>query len=278
MNYQPQPQAEPPLDWPHYGIGFVPAVRRGFKKYAAFSGRASRGEYWWWTLFVVLVYFVVGGLAGGIGVATSPDGGETPGALGVLLIIVWLVFMLALLVPTIAVSVRRLHDAGYSGLMYLLSFIPFVGGIILIVFCALPTSPQAVRYGPPGAAGPYDPYGSPGPYGGYQEVQPGSYPGGSPAGYGPPQQGYGQQGYGQQGYGQQDYGQQGYQQEYGQPSYGQPNYGQPNYSPQGYGARSQPDHPQQGYGQQGYGQQGYGQPAQGEQSEDRRGDEEPPQR
>ena len=47
--YQPTPQtgAEPPLEWPWYGIGFVAAVKRFFKKYATFNGRASRGEYWW---------------------------------------------------------------------------------------------------------------------------------------------------------------------------------------------------------------------------------------
>ena len=40
----------PPLDWPHYGIGFLPAVKRAFQKYATFSGRASRSEFWWWVL------------------------------------------------------------------------------------------------------------------------------------------------------------------------------------------------------------------------------------
>jgi hypothetical protein len=56
VSYQPDPTGTgqappPPLDLPHYGIGFVDAVKRGFKKYATFKGRASRSEYWWWTLF-----------------------------------------------------------------------------------------------------------------------------------------------------------------------------------------------------------------------------------
>ena len=45
----------PPLDWPHYGIGFLPAVKRAFQKYATFSGRASRSEFWWWVLANAIV-------------------------------------------------------------------------------------------------------------------------------------------------------------------------------------------------------------------------------
>ena len=69
MSYQPYPSgtaqlsSPPPLDLPHYGIGFVDAVKRGFKKYATFTGRASRSEYWWWTLFTSATYLVLG-LAG----------------------------------------------------------------------------------------------------------------------------------------------------------------------------------------------------------------------
>jgi Protein of unknown function (DUF805) len=67
-NHQPQPSggtrpAPPSLDLPYYGIGFVDAVKRGFRKYATFTGRASRSEYWWWVLFTFTGYLVLGLLA-----------------------------------------------------------------------------------------------------------------------------------------------------------------------------------------------------------------------
>ncbi len=145
---------DPPLDWPHYGIGFLPAARRAFRKYATFSGRASRGEYWWFVVFVFLGLIVLGLLSALIGVATSPgpvtaDGSRPIGPAGAVLLGLTGLCYLATIVPSLSVSVRRLHDAGYSGWMVLLNLIPYVGGLVVIVLCALPTSPAAVRYGPP---------------------------------------------------------------------------------------------------------------------------------
>src|SRR3712207_7305441 len=74
-----QPMLQPPLDWPHYGVGFRDAIVRGFKKYATFAGRASRSEYWWWTLFTTIVFIALSVPAFVIGMETSPDGGQTPG-------------------------------------------------------------------------------------------------------------------------------------------------------------------------------------------------------
>ncbi|HET9647676.1 MAG TPA: DUF805 domain-containing protein [Microlunatus sp.] len=231
MSYQapsgyPVTGGEPPLDHPWYGIGFVDAVKRAFKKYATFQGRASRGEYWWWALATSVVFIVLSVLAVVLMIATSPDGGSTPGVGGIVVYVVIVLVGLGVIVPSIAVAVRRLHDAGYSGWFYLLSLIPSVGGIILLVLCVMPTSPQAPKYGPPIPEG-------------WNPIYPGSA---APQGYGQPP--YGQQGYGQQGYGPQGYG----QQRYGQQGYGQQGYGQPPYGQQGYG--------QQGYGEQDYGQQG----------------------
>jgi len=142
-------QTQPPsLDWPHYGISFGGAITRGFKKYAKFEGRASRSEYWWWTLFTGLVLTVLGLLSLVIGVQTSPDGGETPGAPAVPLLVLLGLFYLAVLVPTIALTVRRLHDVGYSGWLVLLALIPSVGGLILLVFAVLPSSPAGAKYDP----------------------------------------------------------------------------------------------------------------------------------
>ena len=137
----------PPLDWPHYGIGFVAAVKRGFQKYATFSGRASRSEFWWWALANAIVGTVLYLLTVGLGVATASKPGQVIGpggwAFGILLV----VWALAVIIPNIAVTIRRLHDAGYSGWFYLFSV--FGLGIVTLVLCAMETSPVAAKYGPP---------------------------------------------------------------------------------------------------------------------------------
>ena len=106
---------------------------------------------------------------------------------------IYFLVALALFLPSLAVAVRRLHDAGYSGWYYLLGLIPLVGGIILIVFLAKQTSPQGAQYDPvpPGGYG-YAPqvgqgYGQPG---GYPQTYDGGY--GQPPATGeyPPASGY----------------------------------------------------------------------------------------
>ena len=148
MSYQPQPSnaASPPLELPHYGISFGGAVARGFKKYATFTGRASRSEYWWWTLFTFLTYLVLGLVTYIVGTVTSRDGGRTPGLVAVPLIILFAAFFLGILVPTLALTVRRLHDAGYSGLFALLLLIPYLGSLIILIFALLPSSPAGAKY------------------------------------------------------------------------------------------------------------------------------------
>jgi uncharacterized membrane protein YhaH (DUF805 family) len=133
---------------PHYGISFSGAVARGFKKYATFTGRASRSEYWWWTLFTFLTYLVLGLVTYVVGTVTSRDGGRTPGLVAVPLIILFAAFFLGILVPTLALTVRRLHDAGYSGLFALLLLIPYLGSLIILIFALLPSSPAGARYDP----------------------------------------------------------------------------------------------------------------------------------
>ena len=114
-------------------MGFQQAVETVFSKYADFSGRARRSEYWYFFLFNVLVYFVIS-------------------LLGIFLQ-QWLINVLsgiysfAVLIPTLAVSWRRLHDTGRSGLWFLLTFIP-IGQIVYIVFLCLDSQPGSNQYGP----------------------------------------------------------------------------------------------------------------------------------
>lgn len=92
---------------------------RPLKRYAEFSGRSSRAEFWWFFLFMMIIYMVVWGvLFGTIGLSAAASGNQNPmvmfGALGVVGIFM-ILFYLALLIPTIAVQVRRLHDTNRSG-------------------------------------------------------------------------------------------------------------------------------------------------------------------
>ena len=95
-------------------------------QYADFSGRARRKEYWMFFLFNIIFALVLGFIDGLLGTFSAETGWGLLGG----------IYTLALLIPGIAVCVRRLHDVGKSGLYYLLIFIPLIGAIILLVwFC-----------------------------------------------------------------------------------------------------------------------------------------------
>ncbi len=93
------------------------------KKYAVFNGRARRQEYWMFVLVNVIVALVLTFIDSQIGLLGESGYGVLSG-----------IYSLAILVPSIAVSVRRLHDTDRSGLWYLIAFIPF-GGFALLYFC-----------------------------------------------------------------------------------------------------------------------------------------------
>ena len=107
------------------------------KKYAVFSGRARRKEFWMYILFYFIIAVVLGIIDGVIG---------TGGILGGL-------YGLALLVPTLAVSVRRLHDTNRSGWFILIGLIPLIGWIILLVFYCMDSQAGDNQYGPYPKAG-----------------------------------------------------------------------------------------------------------------------------
>lgn len=104
-----------------------------FKKYGDFSGRARRAEYWWFSLGLTLIAVVL------TIVASLFDSGLGLVPLGL--------FMLATLIPSIAVSIRRLHDSGKSGWFYLLSLIPVIS-LILLVFMFLDSEKTPNKWGP----------------------------------------------------------------------------------------------------------------------------------
>ncbi|WP_433876050.1 DUF805 domain-containing protein [Sinomonas atrocyanea] len=144
--------AAPPLWAPHYGISFRDAIRRFFAKYATFTGRAGRGEYWWWVLASVIVSIILQVV---ITAGTSYDayGRPVPGPVAILGYILVAAFTLATLVPSIAVTVRRLHDVNLSGWLALVALVPFLGPIAVLVMVLLPSNPAGQRFDRPTAGG-----------------------------------------------------------------------------------------------------------------------------
>ncbi len=114
------------------------------KKYADFSGRARRTEYWYFALFNLLIFVVLGIIAGVMGSFSNANNGvaATPA------VIIFSLYYLAVLVPSLAVSVRRLHDTGRSARWLLISLVPFIGGIWFLILLLLDSVPGANQWGP----------------------------------------------------------------------------------------------------------------------------------
>ncbi|MDR6413687.1 DUF805 domain-containing protein [Pseudarthrobacter sulfonivorans] len=152
---QTQPQAikggDVPLWAPYYGASFPIAAKRFFKKYATFSGRASRSEYWWWMLAAVAVSIVLNTIVGlGTTAATSLGDAPTYGPVAIFGYILLVIWGLATLVPSLALTVRRLHDGNFSGWLLLLVLVPFLGALAVLVFTILPSNPAGQRFDQPG--------------------------------------------------------------------------------------------------------------------------------
>jgi len=235
-----------PVGQPLYGASFGQAVKRFFKGYVKFSGRASRSEFWWAMLFTFLISLVVqipfwivwsivmvraASASGTVDDLAMEQ--ELLGLSGIMLLVIGLMVLvsLAIVLPTYAVMWRRLQDANFHGAFMLLSFAGL--GIVPLVMCALPSNPLGARFDPAyagqAAAYGYDQLYTP-------QVSP-AYGQSSPYGSAPQASAqYGQQPYGQPS---QPYSQ-GYQQ------------GTPSAIPQSYGGQSYGGTP---YGQQPEGQQ-----------------------
>ena len=102
------------------------------KKYAEFSGRARRAEYWMFALINLIVCAILYGVGLALGIGEGIEA----------------VYGLAVLLPSLAVSARRLHDTGRSGWWLLVGAIPVIGWVPLVVFFLQDSVPEANRYGP----------------------------------------------------------------------------------------------------------------------------------
>lgn len=136
-------------------MGFMEAVRHVFQNYATFSGRARRSEYWYFTLFNVLVEMVGYGVSAGsavgamAGAAYNSRAGVSTG-LGLSSVVMALlgIYSLVIILPSLAVTCRRLHDVGKPGSYILFILIPMVGPILLLVWELQDSMPGENQYGP----------------------------------------------------------------------------------------------------------------------------------
>ncbi len=124
-------------------MDMVTAVKTVLGKYAIFSGRAARPEYWWWVLATVILFFVLGLIDGALVApmmgfeAFEPNAGQPLSVIA----------SLALLVPNLAVAARRLHDTDRSGWWLLLGLIPLIGSLVLIFFLVQKGTEGSNRFG-----------------------------------------------------------------------------------------------------------------------------------
>jgi uncharacterized membrane protein YhaH (DUF805 family) len=124
---------------PFVGAPFTEALRRFWKKYTVFTGRASRSEFWWWwitSLGIGLVLQLVPQ-------AFKPDSPLLENPVGSYLFVLWVVVTL---VGSLALGARRLHDANRSGFWQFLHAVPGVGSLVLIVMFLLPSNPKGRRF------------------------------------------------------------------------------------------------------------------------------------
>ena len=135
----------------------INAYKNFFKNYAEFTGRSTRSDYWWVWLgnFILsipfwIIYFYTVFLSAVMDSVSDSASEATFMVLG-LVVIIYAIFYLAILVPTLALSVRRLRDAGFHWAFIFLRFVP-MGGIALLILFAMPTKEtEVVNYSEPQA-------------------------------------------------------------------------------------------------------------------------------
>jgi uncharacterized membrane protein YhaH (DUF805 family) len=121
------------------------------RRYADFSGRSRRKEYWMFALGIFIVYAVLltlvamGGLFSSMGSAGAAPQISAIGWIGIALLVI---VALGIFIPSLALVVRRLHDQDKSGWFILIQFIPYIGGIIMLIFMCIEGTKGENRFGP----------------------------------------------------------------------------------------------------------------------------------
>ncbi|AIV41009.1 MULTISPECIES: DUF805 domain-containing protein [unclassified Curtobacterium] len=124
---------------PFYGAPFAEAVRRFWRKYTVFTGRASRSEAWWWWL----TSFVIGLVLQLVPQVFTPGTPVLENPVGSYLFVLW---GLATLIGSLALGARRLHDANLSGFWQFLHVVVGIGSLVLLVMFLLPPNPKGSRF------------------------------------------------------------------------------------------------------------------------------------
>ncbi|MFY9243120.1 MAG: DUF805 domain-containing protein [Polaribacter sp.] len=118
------------------------------KEYVTFTGRARRKEFWMFTLFHLIIVSILVSL-----IVLSSDGffsarySSEPQAPSIFLIILLVLYILGTFLPGLAVTVRRLHDTNKSGWWYLISFVPYIGSFIILIFTCMDSYPRQNQWG-----------------------------------------------------------------------------------------------------------------------------------
>lgn len=119
---------------------FTESIKSLYHNYTQFDGRSSRSAYWWVVLYQAIVVLPLAFLLGvGVGMGSK--------AVVIICGLLLSAFVLANIVPCIALAVRRLHDTGRSGWWYLVSLIPYIGSLWFTVLSLLPSTPEPNLYG-----------------------------------------------------------------------------------------------------------------------------------
>ena len=118
-------------------MGLIEANKICFYKYFDFKGRARRAEYWYFILFIILVSFILGFIEGFTGAFDNTDRSIYAD-----------IFSIFIIIPSISVSVRRLHDINRSGWWVLLTFLIIIGSIILLIWHCKDSDKEINRFGP----------------------------------------------------------------------------------------------------------------------------------
>lgn len=123
------------------------------KRYADFKGRSRRKEYWLFALLIFVVTLIITALIFAMTGKPSPEATMTMSGPFATLMFVFGLLVLAIFIPSLAVQVRRFHDQDKSGWFVLLNFIPYVGGLVVLVFMCLDGTPGPNRFGEDPKAG-----------------------------------------------------------------------------------------------------------------------------
>lgn len=134
--------------WPNsnqISPGFVGSISRAFVGWQDYSGRSTRSEFWWWYLFQLIVSLAIMGVAILIQLVDSGNGAIS--LFAAIAGFLSLFFSIATFLPSVALSIRRLHDSDRTGWWLLIFLLPVVGAIVLFVFFVSPSTKGSNRFG-----------------------------------------------------------------------------------------------------------------------------------